>query len=254
MSMSYREMYKRVMLFGNKVKDVIKPFTSQCKEDSKRSSELWHVGSFIVLLGEDVKLMDHSDKPDFIICVDNMKVGVEHTRLIDEQVHKQEKAIDDLIDRAQAIFQKKYPAFNCTVYFSLPEYISYKLSDRNDIAEQIADFVYLRINNTNVQKPSFIEDVDVFLKPGLHFQAHGAYSSGPLLKERVSFAVRKKERLLGGYKKDKNIDEVWLLIVVTGGSGSSDYSFIDSSAFGIDSEFEKVYLLNDFEKKLYKLK
>jgi len=65
-------------------------------------------------------------------------------------------------------------------------------------------------------------------------------------------AIKKKEKKISSYRENSgNIQ--WLLIVI-GSNGESSYNMNKTIEVDIKTEFDKVYVLEDFNNKLYELK
>ena len=63
---------------------------------------------------------------------------------------------------------------------------------------------------------------------------------------------KKKERKIAAYKAS-GIEKQWLLIVI-GSAGESSYEVEGKIEIELKTDFDKVFILEDFKSKLYELK
>ena len=79
-------------------------------------------------------------------------------------------------------------------------------------------------------------------------------SGNPISPSIIKQAILKKEEKLEQYIRNCN-SPIWLLLV-TGNLKNSSYYIEDTQllSFFIHSKFDKIYLLEDFKGKLYRLK
>jgi hypothetical protein len=79
----------------------------------------------------------------------------------------------------------------------------------------------------------------------------GAWWQKELSSEILQNAINKKEKLLTQYRKTEY--EIWLLLVI-GGTNASSYEVNDQEEYTINTNFDKVFLLEDHKNQLYQLK
>ena len=81
----------------------------------------------------------------------------------------------------------------------------------------------------------------------------GAYMEKDLEAKKISEFINKKESKLDSYRQNTNIEQ-WLLLVT---EGHAEYSFnIENpiELINIPSKFDKIYLMDGFNDKLFELK
>lgn len=227
------------------------------KEQKKRILELCHVASFAIgLKGQkvindvkEIKLVELSVEPDFIISYKNQKFGLEIRRVVNGKAKEIGEKRGILI-AAERIFEKKYPNTKALVNISFKDSFDLKILDAEMVKNQIADFVYSQITSGREDKPQFVNRARCVTHSHLSFNLSGGYWVGNL-DEEIKNGIRDKEQKIENYKTKMNLEKVWLLLVVSGASPESDFSGFDETTFVCENSFESVFLLNDFKKKVY---
>ena len=75
---------------------------------------------------------------------------------------------------------------------------------------------------------------------------------GLLKDDIVKKFIKKKELKVRSYREKSGIKEQWLLLVA--GSLNRDSYEIKKGFDGVRTDFDRIYLLDDFKGKYYKLK
>jgi hypothetical protein len=67
-------------------------------------------------------------------------------------------------------------------------------------------------------------------------------------------AILKKEVLLNKYKSNTSLDKQWLLVVI-GATSPDSFEYGDEPILlGVKSNFDNVYVMEDFNAKIWKIK
>jgi hypothetical protein len=77
----------------------------------------------------------------------------------------------------------------------------------------------------------------------------GAHFVKELDTETVKLAIAKKDPLVDSYKLNSNLDEQWLLIVTDAASIDSHELNAELIKRGLESNFNRLYVLDDFSAK-----
>ena len=80
----------------------------------------------------------------------------------------------------------------------------------------------------------------------------GAWWVKDVTKELITKAVRKKELKISAYKENTGKTQ-WLLIVI-GSTGESSYNLYNPFEINLKTVFDKVFILEDFNNKLFEIK
>lgn len=239
------------------IESIIRPFLSRQLSKTK-IIELCQVGKFISTLKEDITLIEHQDRPDFLVTVDGNKIGLEHQRIYNDDKVEKIKSIADLIDGTANVFEKKYPnhkvLVNCwlnTDGFKTPE------DNIESIQSAIADYVFQKLqNDKNIVRPAYIEKLIVMEHSEVFFFFNTmANGESQLDQNTLIQAINKKNSLVDQYRQNSGLTTQWLLLVIGAippNSFKLDYTFIRS--LKIRSSFDKIYLLEDYHSKIWQLK
>ncbi len=121
------------------------------------------------------------------------------------------------------------------------------------IAEEIANYVNCVKNQVEVKKPKYIENVRTTIHSQISFTYNEKnWQAGYLPKERLEEVIRKKETRLKIYLKDeKEISEYWLVLLI-GSLSSASYELNEN--YKMESEFDRVYLMADFDAKIIRIR
>lgn len=266
-----RNAINKLDIDTGKVLKIISKFQTDELSD-KRSQELWHVGKFLSHLGENVKIVCHRDKPDFIISYEGRSSGLEHQRILKQSV-SDSKAIEKLISEAADVFKSNHPEINFTaaIYWANLNF-QFKKSDSERMKLEIADYVYQVYNKIgvedahssahiiespgllNIAKPEYLEKVHLTQSDALDLYYNaGGYVISNIGQQTLNEEIARKEPLVNSYKSESHLSEQWLLLVLITTSPHS-FHFPADGRFSITTSFDKVFVLEDFDNKVYEIK
>mgnify|MGYP000325747535 CR=1 FL=1 len=227
------------------------------KEQKKRILELCHLASFSIGLKNrgiikdvrEIDLADLSVEPDFIILYKNQRLGLEIRRVLNHRAHEigEKRSFLNSVERS---FEKKYPDIKVLANIKFNDSFDVRIVNNDLIRNQTADFIYSQIGVGQIEKPEFISRARCVRHSHLTFNLSGSYSVGNLDEEIKEGIIEKNEKL-ENYKTKMTLEKVWLLLVVSGASPESDFSYFDETTFVCDNSFDSVFLLNDFKKDVY---
>lgn len=260
-----KKLQEEHILFSQKMHLMIDHLLASENSD-KEKLEICHVGKFLILLNEDISIKSKSESPDFIIQVKDKTIGLEHETIRNTKTVGNIGSIKSLIQRVEQYyintftdsitpFKEKYP--NCPnmivdIRF-IDDLFSFKKQESSKLSIEIANYVHSLINGEETDKPHYINRVSI--KP--HTQVSFIVRTDINKTEKLEFEtlktfIEKKESKVARYKKISKLKEQWLLLVA--GSLNRD-SFEIENDFNLDkSGFERVYLLDDFNAKYYRIK
>lgn len=242
--------------------DMYKDFLTTKKATKDKFEELYDVGKFLssLYINATIEIPENlSAIPDFIISVDNNRIGIEHTRLIHVNSQIWIKTVSQILKRAERILLNRNPGLKQIVNISVNYWklrinektLSDKLSikEKDQIAHEIATYVERVINRAELQKPSFINKISISemsdhplsLILNENYIAKSEYAK--LFEERIS----DKESKLGSYLANNSLDELWLLVVISGVSAPSSFILEKHSTF--ETKFDKVFLFDTFSRE-----
>ncbi len=237
-----KEMYEQQI--GKWIDITNKSNQSQFEKD-KRILELSHLASFGIALWDseiintidEIEVINLSLQPDFIIRFKDELIGIELAQIKNDRA-KEIGSLNNILKNSAKVFRKKYP--NISILANI------EFAEKSDIFDHNKESTYNTISKILFHEySSHTQMVD--------FALSGAYWSGVLDSELVNRRIAAKESKIEDYKKGSKLDKIWLLLIVSGASPDSNYSYIPFDKIKGNGIFESIYLLDDFMKKSYKL-
>ncbi|MGY0393333.1 hypothetical protein ACW5R3_12345 [Bizionia sp. KMM 8389] len=255
-----REDIKKLMESAKKEHEelgkIIYPILNNFELEKKEILEVCQIGKFVHKVDTDIRITDKPKppNPDFIIEYKSELIGLEHTQILTDDASRYFK-IKTLFDYAEKEFEKKYPNTNVHATISiLNDELNYKQSEKSALAEKIADMVQWTRLEMEFELPEFITRI----KTGKHSQVSFTYKEKNwraeyLTKERLLQEVQKKETKISEYKTSKtDLSEYWLVLLI-GSLSSVSYELNENVDYSIKSDFERVYLMADFDAKVIRV-
>ena len=241
--------------YSERINSKISPFLYKGISE-KKSIELCQAGRFLTILGESSIIIKHEDSPDFIFSYQGRDIGLEHERIFRPTKSNPLKSINKLFIDSGKHFKSKYPCINiiAACYLTSSDFI-FKKSDSLKLMEEISEYIYQLVTNQPTKnKPAFIEEVHLLPHSDVHFYYNpGGYITSNIDTETLTKAIQKKQQLIGKYKTNSQLEEQWLLLVLSSSSPDS-YHFSEKSIdLKIKSPFDRVYIMEDFDAKIWQL-
>ena len=219
--------------------------------------EVCQIGKFAYKIDSDIKIVDKPQppSPDFIIEFQGKQIGLEHTLILTEDARRYFQ-VKTLLDYSEQMFRDKYPNVNVHATISIKDdKWEYKQEEKRALAEEIADLVEASIRNVSQHLPDKITRIRTTNHSNVTFSyKEDNWQSKFLTKDRLLVEVAKKEAKISGYQKSEYpLKEFWLVLLV-GTLSSVSYSLDESVDYQIESKFDRVYLMADFDAKTLRVK
>lgn len=259
-SISAKYVEKVISDFNKKYEglgDVIYPILNNKTLVKKEILEVCQIGKFVYLIDSNIRIIDKPNppSPDFIIVHDSQLIGLEHTRIISDNANKKLKVFN-LVEYASKTFENKYP--NQPVFASFEfcnDEFEFKQNEKKVLAAQIADVVYRKLSGDYVELPDFLSEIRIqkHSKVSFSFKERN-WQPQPLSLAKLELEIRKKEEKIPFYKlSDNELSEIWLVLLI-GSLSSTSFEIDQRIKYKIDSEFDRVYLMSDFEGLIIRVK
>lgn len=254
---SLRELISDSKQEAKELGKIILPLLKEQNLSRNEVTEISHVGKFALKIDSQIKIIGKADppNPDFIIELQSKLIGLEHTQIQTDNAENYNRVIT-LFKVAEENFRIKYPKDKVHALISIKgDKLSYKLADKSIVADEIADLVYKTKNNLETKIPDYVSKI----KTTIHSQVSFSYMEknwrGPLLTlKRLTSAISKKEIKLNSYRKaNPELSEFWLLLTI-GSLSSASYELDEFSDYKMESQFDRVYLIDDFEGAIIRVK
>jgi len=231
----------------------IEALESDYNKNQKKIIELCHLGKFLLFLEPDITIEKLFEEPDFILNYNDKIIGLEHEIIIDDKRKKIEGFYENISQKVETKLRKDHrlPNFLANCYFN--EKIQHSITQKNYLIDYLYEIITEFILTGSLKENEIIEDI--LLLPHSHKTLapnFGYWVQKYLTKEHILKAIHKKEKKLNNYRTNCG-NKQWLLLVV-GGLGGCSYEMDESLEFKIESEFEHIYILEDFNNRLFQLK
>ena len=236
---------------------IIYPIVEKYDLQKKEILEVCQIGKFVYKIDAEIRITEKPQppSPDFIINYNNKQIGLEHTQILTEDASRYFK-IKNLLEYSEQIFESKYPNINVHATISiLNDKLDYKQNEKAELAEKIADFVQLTRMESNFEFPEYITGI----RTTRHSQVSFSYKEKNwqaeyLTKDRLKEEILKKETKISGYKKSEfKLAEYWLTLLI-GSLSSVSYELNEMENYEMESKFDRVYLMADFDSKIIRIK
>ncbi len=214
-------------------------------DDKKKAIELNDCSIFCSLMPGELDILEHNDKPDFIIR-DNSnqkKIGLEHTSLQGQGFKQKEGALDSLILKSLKSFER-----NNTEHFGRydikfkPDFFPKKKDTQRNISLIIQAILACQVA-TNPIVNEIVSEIQPTPSDKLDFRVdHGSWWQKELTATLLFAKIQRKNKLVTSYTDRTNLPQ-WLLINLSNVNQSS-LAIPDSFSFTIKTNFERIFILN----------
>ena len=235
------------------ISPLLKDFKDNSNESKQKRLEICHVGKFLMLLGSHSCIEKLSEKPDFILNVDQTHIGLEHQIIINPSDKQQEGFFENIFSIAEERIQgiNQLPNFHANCY--LHDNIKYSVAKRDEYIAEILDVIITYVSSNQLKCSYLIQD--------MHTMPHDRKSISPnfgawwqkRITERIILeAIARKESKIESYMS--NCGEIQWLLLVIGGVNDSSYEMDQSLDIKLESRFSKIYIMEDFNNRLFEIK
>ncbi len=236
---------------------IINPIISKYNLPKKEILEVCQIGKFVYKIDSDISIAEKPNppRPDFIIQHQSKLVGLEHTRIFTKNAENYNRT-KSIIEYSEDVYKELYPEDKVHGIISIVgDNLEYKQNQKKEVATAIANYVKCVKNKINAEKPHYIENVRTTIHSQISFTyKEQNWQSGFLTKERLEQEIRKKETRLKIYKEDETeLSEYWLVLLI-GSLTSASYELNEDQNYETISEFDRVYLMADFDAKVIRVK
>ena len=248
----FRNNYNRNLL-EKKVNKFIEPLRADYEKNQKKIIEICHVGKFLSLLNNEININRIFEEPDFILNDGNKIIGLEHQVIINTGKIQIEGFYKNIFQKVEIKIQNEYPEYkflaNCYLKNNLLVELSRKEYLINEIYETVIEFLRSNILNDN----EIIEDILVLPHKKVRLSTNfGGWTQKFISEDVIYSAINKKEKKISNYI-DNCGKRQWLLMVI-GGLGETSYEMDENLKLSFDSKFDEIYIIEDFNNVLYKIK
>ena len=240
-------------LLGDLINVHLEKLLPERYKNQKKIIEICHAGKFLTHFDNNIIIENVCENPDFIINIDSTKIGLEHQILVDNKLKEREGFFENLFSAAECELQKDLELPNFLISCHLIPYVNFKINEKQRLIISIIKTVKHFIQTQELIENPLIENISMtdHTQKNLYVNLGGWFVKD-VTPELIYQAVRKKEKRLSAYKE--NSGEIQWLLIVIGGVGASSFNLYNQIELNLITKFDKVYILEDFNNKLYELK
>lgn len=242
----------------------IYPILDQCKSE-KEQIELCQTAKMLWLLNDEITIVRKFESPDFIINHNGTLIGLEHQTVKNLDKTKIEGSKKQLVDISLDIFNEKFTSYKhyesqypkCPYMLVSVDFIRdfyFKQNQKKKIAEAISEYIWCQSQSIISDKPNFIDYIHI----SPHTKNSFYYKSDINRTKNLSFnrvieAIEKKEKLVQKYRGNSETKIQWLLLT-TGTLSADSFEIEKLFAEKFESSFDKIFLLDYFNSRLFEIK
>lgn len=238
---------------GELIDSHLEPLLTDRRKNSQKILEICHVGKFLLFFENDFEISKVTEKPDFILTNETELVGLEHQILVDNKSKEREGFFKNIFDLAELELKKDKGLPNFLANCYIMPYVNFKISEKEELIATIVRVVKKYVLTDILDENPIIERIWKMPHSEVNISLNlGAWWQKDLTNEILTKAVKKKEKLISRYKENSS-EKQWLLIVI-GSNGESSYLIDRNIKYNVRSDFDKVFVLEDFNNNLYEIK
>jgi hypothetical protein len=259
---------------SNRVNEIIKGhkllFDSNPKITKDKYEELHDIGKFILATGDVFTIQVPevpADFPDFILAQKHYKIGIEHTRLMSEEMKAVVKTAKYYIEKANQLLADELGYLSKTVNIFIDfnrEVINglsfntkgFSSKEREEIPKIIAEYIKSALTGGNIPKPSFIIQVEITSNNDSRIDLELAerYFTQEDFAKLLINRIDKKETRADNYRSVNDFNELWLLIVIDDVSSFSGFD-IETAIVPIiaKSNFDSIFIFEKFGCRIFRI-
>ena len=223
-------------------------------KNRKKILEVCHAAKFITFFDNQLSIEKLQEKPDFILVDQSHNmIGLELQRIIDPNSKEREGFFENICLAIECEMESDPQIPNFLVNCDINPDFNYKVNQKKNISFMIRTVVEKFVLENNFVDNPLVERISKM--PHTHKNIcpnFGAWMQKSITPDILKKAILKKEKLVKSYRSS-GINKQWLLLVI-GGIGESSYDFRDKFEVKVNTSFDKIFLLEDFNSILYQLK
>ena len=246
----FNETHSRL---GLKINSHLNGLDKTKKEDKQKILELCQIGKLLATYFNDFEITRVTEKPDFVISNGQTQFGLEHELILDTKSKSEEGFYENICEKVEGNLTNDPSIPNCLVNLYLKENLSYKINDKNNLIAQLTEIVKQFILTGELCENDIVGDANKMKHSQKSVNANfGAYWQKTITKELILEYIERKEKKLASYRQNTALPQ-WLVLII-GGIGESSFEINETLIMDIKTDFDKIFLYEDFGNKLYELK
>ena len=238
---------------GSKINHHLTDLDKHNQSENQKILELCQVGKFLCSYFPEYEIAESREQPDFLITNGKKKVGLEHQSILVDEILKRTGFFKNIALLTEREFEKDEKMPNFLVNCYIGKDIEFSNKNKNDFLKTFKTVIKEFVLNDIFIENNLIDDIHKMPHTQKSVNINfGGYMVPELSKERLLEAIDKKEKKVKDYIVNTN-SEQWLLLLI-GGVGAHSYYLRQEMDINLDTNFKKIFLLEDFDNRLYEIK
>jgi hypothetical protein len=238
---------------GRKINNYLAGLNDNKKGDKQKILELCQVGKLICSYFDNYEIVKVSEKPDFLISNGEVIIGLEHQLILDPDSKSKEGFYENIFDKVEHNLSQDETLPNFLVNLTIEKEADLTINNKGEIIAKATDILKHFILTGELKENGFIVSAHKMRHTRKSINAnYGAHMQRTIDKELILRFLKKKEDKIESYLKN-SVPIQWLVLVI-GGLGESSYEVDNEFELDLETRFDKVFLYEDFQNRLYELK
>jgi hypothetical protein len=217
---------------SDRVNEIIKGYKELLltitKSTKDKYEELHDIGKFILASGDTLTIQIPEvifDFPDFILInEDQERIGVEHTRLMNEEMKAIIKTVKYFISEANKLLEVELNHINKTVniFVDLNQKVigectfknkRFTASQKTEVSKIIATYIKSELIGGNIPRPDFITHIEITPNKDdrIDLLLGEEYFTRNDFEEQLITRIERKEPRANAYRCATKFDQLWLI-------------------------------------------
>lgn len=238
---------------GEKINSHLKGLDRYKKDNKQKILELCQIGKLLGTYLNEYEIINVTEKPDFIISNGKQNIGVEHELILDTKYKAEEGFYENICEKVETNLKNDSSLPNFLVNLYLKDNLSFKIKDKNNLIEKFTEIVKEFVLSGKLTPNNLVKNAYKMKHSQKNVNVNfGAYMQQHITKDMILEYVAKKEKKISSYRNNTGLPQ-WLVLVI-GGTGKSSFEVNNLFSIELISDFDKIFLYEDFDNKLYELK
>lgn len=218
----------------------------------KKQKELCQIGKLLVTYFVDYSIKELRESPDFVISDGIIDIGLEHQIIIEGNTKEKEGFFENLCTRVETEIATTTELRNFAINLYFNKGIESQINKKNNIISTLKDIVVEKVKNDRLLPNPYVYNAILMKHNRISVNANfGAYMQKHLGESEILEAIKKKDKLVETYRLN-TVQQQWLVLVV-GQVHESSFEVRTDFEMKNQSNFDKVFVYEDFNNQLFEM-
>jgi len=241
-------------LIGQKITHYLDGLDSYKNADKQKQLELCQIGKLLATFLPNYTIKEVREEPDFIVTNGSSDFGLEHEVITNTEIRKQQGFYENIFHLAERDIQNSTELPNFLANCYLKSNLNFKTKDKSELIRLVKDIVSSSVLKNEIPENPIIDRIFQMPHSKKNLTVNfGAHMVQDLTENIVYDFIKKKENKIDKYTRNTVLNQ-WL-ILIAGGVKEYSYNVPKELNFEqLETKFEKVFLLADFDNQLFEIK